>query len=36
MPSAYALVIVSGNSILDFGAADRRRAVRCSISQAGS
>ena len=36
MPSAYALVIVSGNSILDFGAAERLRAFRCSFSQAGS
>ena len=35
MPSAYALVIVSGNSILDFGAAERLRAFRCSFSQAG-
>ena len=36
MPSAYALVIVSGTSILDFGAAERLRAFRCSFSQAGS
>ncbi len=31
MPSAYALGIVSGNSILDFGAAERLRAFRCSF-----
>ena len=31
MPSAYALGIVSGNSILDFGAAERLRALRCSF-----
>ena len=31
MPSAYALVIVSGNSILDFGAAERLRAFRYSF-----
>ena len=28
MPSAYALGIVSRNSILDFGVAGRQRAVR--------
>ena len=35
MPSAYALVIVSGNSILDFGAAERLRAFRCSFFTGG-
>ena len=31
MPSAYALGIVSGNSILDFGEAERLRAFRFSF-----
>ena len=35
MPSAYALGIVSGNSILDFGAAERLRALRCSFFTGG-
>ena len=35
MPSAYALGIVSGNSILDFGAAERLRALRCSFFTVG-
>ena len=35
MPSAYALGIVSGNSILDFGVAERLRALRCSFFTGG-
>ena len=35
MPSAYALGIVSGNSILDFGAAERLRALRCTFFTGG-
>ena len=35
MPSAYALGIVSRNSILDFGVADRRRAFRYSFFTGG-
>ncbi len=35
MPSAYAPGIVSGNSILDFGAAERLRAFRCSFFTGG-
>ena len=35
MPSAYALGIVSGNSILDFGAAERLRALRYSFFTGG-
>ena len=31
MPSAYALGIVSGNSVLDFGVAERLRALRYSF-----
>ena len=37
MPSAYALGIVSGNSVLNFGVAERLRALRYSFfSQVGS
>ena len=35
MPSAYALGIVSGNSILDFGVAERLRALRYSFFTGG-
>ena len=35
MPSAYALGIVSRNSILDFGVAGRQRAVRATIFTRG-
>ena len=35
MPSAYALGIVSRNSILDFGVAGRRRALRKNILTRG-
>lgn len=31
MPSAYALGIVSGNSVLNFGVAERLRALRYSF-----
>ena len=35
MPSAYALGIVSRNSILDFGVAERLRAFRCPLFTGG-
>jgi len=35
MPSAYALGIVSGNSVLNFGVAERLRALRYSFFHRG-